>query len=135
MANLQEFITNHLALVIVFVALLSYLLYTEFQNQQSNTVLSPQQVVMLMNHDNAILIDIRPREAFQSGHIINAINLSVEELEKSDKYRTEPVVLICDSGQKTSQAAVKLRKIGYQNISSLKGGMTAWKQTDLPVQA
>lgn len=132
MGNLPEFVMNHLALVIIFVGLLAYLLYTEYQNQSGSNALSPQQAVNLMNHESAIVLDLRPNATFESGHIINAINITSDKLENTENYKNKKIILVCENGQSTPMLSNKLKSKGFEHVYCLKGGMSAWRQADLP---
>lgn len=135
MEHILEFITNHLALSLIFVTLLAYILFTELQGPSGSRLLDPHQVVTSINREAAVVIDTRPKDAFISGHIINSINMSAQDIEKSEQYKNKNVILVCDNGQKTPVLSAKLKKIGFDNIATLKGGMSAWKQADLPSES
>ena len=74
MQNLMPFINEHFALVGVFAVLLSLLSLIEFiRIRRLNAGVSPAEAVLLMNREHAIVLDIRNKEAYQSGHIIDAM--------------------------------------------------------------
>jgi rhodanese-related sulfurtransferase len=76
----------------------------------------------------ALLLDVRTREEFSSGHVNGALNIPVQELagrlkELSDKAK--PVVVYCRSGGRSASAASLLRQSGY-NVHDL-GAMHNWQ--------
>jgi rhodanese-related sulfurtransferase len=42
-------------------------------------------------------------------------------------------LLVCDNGARSAECAAKLRKDGIENVYSLKGGVSAWQQENLPI--
>jgi rhodanese-related sulfurtransferase len=82
-----------------------------------------------------LLIDVRTPEEFASGHIQNAVNISVETLPaRLDEVpgRT-PVVVYCRSGNRSASAAQILTENGYQQVYDL-GGIRDWVAQGLPIQ-
>jgi len=91
----------------------------------------------MMNHQHAVLVDIRDAAAFQSGHIPQARNLPAAEFEKklASLPKNKPVILVCDTGRSAIPAAVQLRKLGITEVTILEGGLRAWSTAGLPVTA
>ncbi len=46
-----------------------------------------------------------------------------------------PILLYCGTGGRSALAAETLEKLGYRNVTSLDGGIVAWAQAGLPVEA
>ena len=99
---------------------------------------SVQEAVQLINRRDAIVLDIRDPSEFASGHIPNARNIPMAELEKRlreiEKFKQRPAIVICRSGTRAASACATLRKNGFQEVYSLKGGMLAWQQAGMPLQ-
>ena len=55
-------------------------------------------------------------------------------LAKLPADKAAPIVLYCRSGRMSAIAAEALVKLGYTNLSNLKGGMVAWEQAGYPIQ-
>jgi rhodanese-related sulfurtransferase len=138
MARILEFVTNHLMLVSAFGAVLVALLWTLIKDLGSNAI-SPQQGVMLLNRENAIPIDIRNSASYRAGHIINALNLELAELSgsmaKLEKYKAQPLLLYCDAGVSSQKAVKELVKAGFSKVYQLRGGLSAWRSENLPLEA
>lgn len=77
--------------------------------------------------DGAVLVDVRSRREWNSGHAREARHIPLDQLEsKLASLRVDtPVVTICHSGVRSAAAARTLAKHGYQ-VSSVRGGMMAW---------
>ncbi len=103
---------------------------------QGVTQISVPQAVQLMNRGAAVL-DVRKAEEFGTGHLVNAKNVPVETLEADrgnvDKYRNKNLLVICESGALSGRTANVLRKEGFDNVFSVKGGIRAWREDKLPL--
>lgn len=97
-------------------------------------MVNPTQAVMLINHQDAVVIDVRPMATFQLGHIANARNVPLADLDtKMASFpKDKPVILSCDRGQIAVGAAAKLRQAGLTQVSVLEGGLNAWLQAGMP---
>ena len=137
MQDILSFIPNHLALSSLFAAVLVILIILEFiKLQRGASRLSPARVVHLMNHNKAVVIDIRSPEAFLAGHIVGAISLPLTELsqklKKIEKFKSQPVVIACATGADSHKAATLLNQQGFQ-AQVLTGGMRAWRDAEMPI--
>jgi rhodanese-related sulfurtransferase len=138
MSQVVEFIGNHGLLVGAFIAVLAMLIWNLLSDVISGIEsVPPLQAVGLINHDNALVLDVRETSEFENGHIINALHIAVgslgNNLAKLDKYRQQPIVVGCASGNRSSQACRILKKNGFEKVYNLKGGMLAWQSAGLPV--
>ena len=100
--------------------------------------LTTSEVTRLINHDDALLVDLRSKADFDKGHILGAENIPAAMLnEQIDKLRNRagdrPVVLYCGSGMESQRSARKLQQAGLEKLYLLKGGFPAWREANLPV--
>jgi len=132
-----EFASNHMLLVSALAGGVLLLIFSELQRKTRGMVdLPPQDVVRLMNAD-AQVIDVRSVESYQKGHLVNARNLPLEKIvaggEELSDLKDKPTITVCDNGYAGAKAANALRKAGFENAFSLKGGIAAWQQENLPL--
>lgn len=77
-----------------------------------------------------LIVDVREEEEFFSGHIKGAKNVSRGSLEQMVSQiapdRSGSIVVYCAAGNRGALAADSLQKMGYQNVFSLKGGLSGW---------
>lgn len=101
--------------------------------------LNPQEAVRLINDRDPIILDVRPAADYKRGHLLNAMNLPIAQLDAQlgqiDKHKTRPVLVYCSLGGSSVVAAEKLRKHGYSEVYPLSGGINSWQGSNLPVTA
>ena len=131
------FFQNHPMLSIALIVTLILLFIVEWARVKSNARrISPLEATQLINHEDAVVVDIRHPDAFKNGHIIGAISLPFADLEKQykklEKYIKKPIILVCATGLESPRAAQFLLKNGY-HVLIHGGGIRAWKEADMPL--
>lgn len=137
-SQLFEFIGNHPFLVLGFTGIAGLLVFTEIRTRLSGMKqVGVVQATQLSNRSNALFLDIRDTADYQSGHIPDSVHVPLKELDKRAaelaKYRDRPVIAYCRSGNRSNSAGATLKKIGFENIYNLAGGISAWQSANLPV--
>jgi rhodanese-related sulfurtransferase len=137
MENIGEFILNHWILSSAFVVL-AWLVLSESFNRKLTGVTSvgTAQAIMLVNKHKGVFLDIRDKSEFESGHIADSMNLPLADIAEANnklKDTSQPLVLVCASGQRAKTAAKQLRKAGYSELYLLSGGINTWKEAKLPL--
>ena len=137
MEQYLEFSSNHPLLVSALLFSFFMLIFSELRRKsQGLTNIEPEAAVKLINAD-AVVIDIRSAEAFAKGHIVNAKNIPLDELdanhEKLKKMGSKPILAVCDAGMSSKRAVDSLRKAGLESVYGLKGGIAGWTQSNLPL--
>ena len=136
MSRLIEFLANHSLLGMLFFALLGMFLWTFFGAAGGRRI-EPGQATRLINHENAVVLDVRNDGEYEQGHIINAVHVPMsaiaQRLDKLEKYRSRPIITACGTGQKAASASGMLRKHGFEDVYSLNGGIAAWQGASLPL--
>jgi rhodanese-related sulfurtransferase len=133
-----NFITQHWALSTLFGALLLVVIVNEcMQRASSLPSISPQEAIQLINHKDAVVVDIRAEDLFAKGHIVHSINLPLNVLEarihQLKQHTHHPLILVCANGQSLTQVVQRLKALGYTEIFVLQNGLEAWKQAALPL--
>jgi rhodanese-related sulfurtransferase len=130
-----EFSGNHMLLVTALV--ISILLLIQNLMVGSKGDITPVEATKMINHDDAVIIDVRPQADFSKGHIINAINIPASnlltQLNQLEKYKNKKIIMSCRSGAQSSVACKQLGKQGFENVYNLKGGILNWQSENLPV--
>lgn len=89
----------------------------------------------LINDTGAVVLDVRAPAEYSAGHLPNARNIPIAELDKrvSELPANKPVLVCCASGVTSGRAAGVLRKAGRNDVFNLSGGLQSWRQAGLPV--
>ncbi len=140
MQQLTEFIIHHWIWVSILALAIIALIVIEIRNPNrasGNSQLTAEQVVALVNHEKAVIIDIRTEEQFQNGHVINAISIPASRadtlLMHLKKYKQRSIILVCALGTQAPKLVAQLQQAGLKKIYILAGGMRAWKSASMPI--
>lgn len=138
MERIPEFIGNHLFLVTLFVAILALLLWNLFGSALTGVIqVEPAEATRMINREGAVVLDVRPAEEFQAGHVLNAVNIPEPELatrrEELDKHKDRPLIAYCANGAASTRAVSQLKAGGFEKPYCLRGGLSAWRSAGLPV--
>jgi rhodanese-related sulfurtransferase len=115
------------------------LLWLQLRDGTASGGVSPQDAVLLINREKAIVIDVCEPGEFAAGHIKGARNIPVAQLGADGAKglptnKQVPLVVACASGMRASKAAQQLRQLGYEKAQILNGGMKAWREANMPVE-
>jgi rhodanese-related sulfurtransferase len=139
MDQMVEFVTNHYILSGLFAALLAALIYTTVASQLSSLKeLTTHEATLLMNKEDAYILDIRPVAEFKKGHILGSKQIKAELVTKGDftpleKYKAKPIIVVCAMGMTSKRTASQMLKAGFEDVVILKGGINAWQGANLPI--
>ncbi len=90
------------------------------------------------NGSGAVIVDVREQHEFEESHIPGAVHVPRGHLESRiettapDKSRR--VVLYCASGNRSALAADTMQQLGYEDVASMTGGITLWKDRGYEVE-
>ncbi len=136
LATFWPFVMSHSALFAGLVVVLGVILVFEIKAKAGNAkVIDTQMAIEWINRHEAVVIDIRDKEAFRKGHIINAQSVEpAHVLEKLEFYKNKPLIVVCAQGISAQKTAALLKKEGLEQVAILKGGIQAWVDADLPLE-
>ena len=138
MAQLFEFLGNHLYMFAGLMIVATLIIKMELENKLSKVKqVNPVEAVRLMDDDSLLILDTREDQEFKSGHIKGALHVPTSQLKtrmnELEKYKSRPVLLYCRSGSRSNHSGKVLSKAGFENIQNLAGGIMAWGSANLPV--
>ncbi len=87
---------------------------------------------------NSVLIDVRESEEWAKGHAAGALHIGKGVIERDIEAKVPNkdsiIVLYCHSGARSALAAENLMRMGYSNVYSLDGGLTAYQAAGLGME-
>lgn len=104
----------------------------------SGNEVNPGQATLLINREDAHVIDVREVDEFAGGHLPEARNIPLAKLAdrvgEIERYKDKPVIVCCATGMRSGKAGGELKKLGFTRIYSLAGGIDAWVGAGYPVK-
>ena len=117
MEQIIEFATNHAVQVGAFAVVLSALVWNQIADPGVKNSVEPMGATAMINHEDAVVLDVRSMAEYKDGHIVNAINIPLNglgnNLKQLEKHRGKPVLAVCRSGSRSGAACRLLRKHGF----------------------
>lgn len=135
----MQFIRDNIGLVSVACLSGVMLLWPLFGNRLRGVKeVGSAGALQLINHKNAFVLDVREENEFNTGHILNSRLIPIgklrERIGELERYREQPIVVVCRSGQRSTAACVLLGKQGFSQAYNLAGGVLAWQKANLPLE-
>lgn len=138
-SEIIPFAKNHPILTLAWVLILVAIIYLTIKNALSKVkMIGSSMAVNLINKENAVIVDIRNNDNFRLGHITEAHNIlpidikngSIKQLEK---FKDNPIIVVCDNGTTAVASGELLVKAGFSNVYALKDGIAGWNGDNLPL--
>ena len=119
---------NYLSIVL----LLTSCMYIRPKQNSMSDLSQNEWAQALSEQQQAVVLDVRTQEEFESGYIPKAINIDIQmgpsfidEINSLDK--TKSYYVYCRSGARSSQAVQLMRELGFNNTFNLLGGILDWE--------
>jgi len=133
----MDFINQNILLISVVVVSAAGLLWPLFARPSGKSV-SPAEATLLINREDATVIDVREADEFAAGHLPDAKHFALskltERLDELEKLKNKPVIVCCATGMRAGKACGELQKAGFTAIYNLSGGVDAWVGAGYPVK-
>ncbi|MCX7175599.1 MAG: rhodanese-like domain-containing protein [Proteobacteria bacterium] len=131
----MEFVQSNLMYVMLAVTSGAMLIWQTINSSGGNHV-SPMQATLMLNREDALVIDVREASEWSTGHIPNSRHIAISQLEKQiheiEKFKTRHLIVNCQTGNRSSSACNALKKHGFEKVYNLAGGIAAWREAGLP---
>jgi len=96
------------------------------------------EAVQLINRQDAVVIDVRDTGEYEAGHLASAKHVVekqlTERLQDLEKFKGRPMIVVCQSGMRSSTAVQVLRRSGFEQAVNMRGGIGAWQQAGMPLE-
>lgn len=133
----MKFILDNIFLIAIALVSGGLLLWPLLKKGGGSTAVSPLEATQLINHRNALVVDLRDEKDFALGSLAGARNIPFASLAERAgeiaRFKSRPVVLVCDAGQRSASAIATFKTQGFDEAYSLAGGVSAWKAASLPL--
>lgn len=133
----MKFLLDNWFLVLAALVSGGMLLWQSLSRRGGSSSVSTAEAVRLINREKGVLIDVCEPAEYAAGHAIGARNIPLGQLAEAKNLPTNkalPVLLICQSGARSSRAAALLKKQGHEKVFSVAGGLAAWREANLPIE-
>ena len=86
---------------------------------------------LMLSIERYMVLDIRDRQSFDSGHISGAIHINSDNVNNfiDENDLSTPIVVCCYHGNSSKSAAQLLVDNGFEDVYSLNGGYEGWKES------
>ncbi|MBN8441102.1 MAG: rhodanese-like domain-containing protein [Thauera sp.] len=115
----------------------AWLLFDMARTQGDKSLLSPVEATLLINREDAVVVDVRDQGEYAQGHIPNARHVPLADLTRRiselEKLKGRPLILCCASGARSSSAVSQLKKAGFDKLYNLRGGLAEWEKSGQPI--
>lgn len=133
------FIKQHLILVIVWCLLLIIIFYSIIINWiRGRYEVSCNTLILLINKKNAVIIDIRNQSDYDSGYIIDSVNIPFKNIKNYNiislkKFKDRPLIIVGDYIKALFSVRKYLITLGFLEVYVLNGGINNWKNNNFPL--
>lgn len=128
---------NTILVVAIFIVTLMLIHSLVGEKLRGYSSVTPTQSTQMINHDDALVLDVRENKEYNEGHIINSLHIPLSNIKTRmnslEKYKSKKVIIACRSGHRSGQACATLKKEGFENVFNLSGGVMAWESANLPL--
>ena len=134
----MKFLVDNWMLISIALASGGMLVWPMMASSLNAGALSASGAVTLINRDKAVVVDVSEMDEFAGGHVGGAKNVPFSELENklgaAVKNKALPLILVCANGARANRAVAVAKKLGYEQVQALGGGLKAWKEANLPIE-
>ena len=132
----MDFLIDNWLLILVALSSGAMLAWPRLQGGSKGV--TPGAAVQLINREKAVVIDVCEPEEYVKEHVAGAKNVPLGEFEaklpSAAKNKARPLIIVCASGTRSSRAVGMARKLGYEDVRTLAGGLKSWRDANLPVE-
>lgn len=134
----MDFVLNNWVLILAAVTSGGLLLWPVIAGGVAGPAISPAEAVRVVNREKGVLIDVSEPAQYAAGHAGGSRNLPLGQIAAGAKAlptnKALPLVVMCPNGARAGRAAGMLRKLGFEKVMPLKGGLAAWREANLPIE-
>jgi rhodanese-related sulfurtransferase len=134
--DLVSFLMAHWYLVLAAVVSGAALMVPGLSRRGGVGAIGTAEAVRLINREKGVLIDVSEPAEYAAAHAKGARSIPFATLDGAKNLPTNkalPLILMCATGARAGRAVGVLKKLGYENVKPVAGGLKAWREANLPV--
>jgi len=116
-------------IIVIILLVIGFLLPNSEASTRVYQTISTEDVYDKINNKTYKIIDVRSIAEYSQGHIENSINISLSNINKIEEYlkdKDTKIIVYCNSGSRSKEAAEQLLSLGYNNVYDM-GGINNWE--------
>jgi rhodanese-related sulfurtransferase len=121
------------AIAIVLVLTILKRKFSFISNDKVKNISAEEAHKILNENKELIVLDVRTKGEYSSGHIPRAKSIPVQQISQRikelEKYKDKPILVYCASGGRSPSAVKALLNNGFNNIYHMNKGVSSWKYT------
>jgi rhodanese-related sulfurtransferase len=133
-----EFVQNNILLIAVALVSGGMLVWPYVRRTTGGPWVDVTRATLMINREDALIVDVREPGEYGAGHILGAKNVPLAAIdagaEQLTKKKNRPIIVYCDTSNRSTRAAGALKRQGFERVVNLSGGLGAWQQAGLPVE-
>ena len=116
----------------LFILFLGVLFLSGCSNDNDNGLISYMDAKTKVINEGAVIVDVRTEDEYNNHHISGSVLLTLDTISEDivsnviDSKNT-PIIVYCQSGNRSSQALMKLEALGYTEVYDL-GSINNWEE-------
>lgn len=110
---------------IIIIAIVALFLVWRLKPVKGVKTITTSQLKSMLNDKDKMFIDVRTPGEFQSRKVKPFVNIPLGS-DFSKLPRDKEIVVICQSGMRSKQACTQLKKLGYEKVMNVRGGINAY---------
>lgn len=120
----------------IFILLLILIVIEIHDIFENKNFINVSDALFLINDNKGIILDLRSRFDYNKEHIVNSINIPLEELIKNvnllNKYKSKTIIIICNDYKKVKKIFISFKELNLYKIKYLRFGLKEWIDNDMP---
>ena len=110
----------------IFIALIVAFLIWRMKPMKGVKTITTEQLKTVLNDQDKVFIDVRTPREYKANNIAQFKNMPLG-VDYTKLPKDKEIVVICQSGMRSKQACGQLKKLGYENVTNVAGGMSAYR--------
>lgn len=134
---LYDFFLNNLFIFILIIFIIPLLFFFEFfYSKKFKHAIRLVDMLILINHDKAVIFDLRIEIEYKKCHILDSINLPIDKIYNNSflikKYKNRKIILICNTNNEALKAVSYFKNFIKYDLVYLDGGFSSWLKENMP---